>query len=191
MVLRLLISLTKCSQVITASYIGTGTGEATFQNVDKFTTAINSFISTFQAIQSWNQSLRVEFEETNIGEDVKVSTSLTSKLPFVSDMLYFAGIHDLQNYGTSRRKVFGPQSFLRRYIDLMSSSSIYSERRSHFAVLWIINKMLYDLRHDYHESKEFIERLLHDVVSGEIPMADGDHAAERAGPDGIATSPSL
>jgi hypothetical protein len=48
---------------IIMSFIFTGTGEATFQNKPRLQEAIISLTSTFQAMQSWSQNLRVEFEK--------------------------------------------------------------------------------------------------------------------------------
>lgn len=161
------ISITNC-------FINIGTEHATFTDRCHLDTAVHNFISIFQDMQTWNQSLRVEFEASSTDDEVVGSKYLDEKLPSVSFMLQYARLRDLKKYQVGRSKVFGKHSFLSRYIPPVYPLSAVSERRCHFAALWIINRMLYDLRHDYQESKEFIERLSEEVTACEIPKIEGD-----------------
>lgn len=161
------------SIVTTNCFLSIGTKDATFAGNSSLCTAIRDFIGTFQAMQAWNQSLRIEFEGSNTEDDADGTKYSDGKLPPVSDMLSFATIRDLQRYRSTRGEVFGPQSCLRRYISPTYAIPVESERRCHFAALWIINKMLYDLRHNYHESRDFVAQLSEAVAACEIPATDG------------------
>jgi hypothetical protein len=161
------------AMVITVGFLGTGTHEATFVDEVRLKRAIESFNSTFQAMQSWNQSLRVEFEKSYESDVSSPKVDMaTDTLSSLSDILYVSNIRDLERYRSSRRKVFGKTSFLHKYIEPRRANTSECKRRSHFAVLWIINKLIYDLRHDHQKSKEFIESFLNDVISGEIPSGN-------------------
>jgi hypothetical protein len=169
MLLAYSISITNC-------FIHIGTEHTTFTDKYHLSIAINDFSSTFKAMQAWNQRLRVAFEVSD-EDDFDGNKHDNGRLPSVSEMLNFAWVHDLQMYRLSRSKVFGPQSFLRRYIPPIHPLPAASERRCHFAALWMINKMLCDLRHDYCESRAFIERLSSEVTACEIPATEDDPTA--------------
>jgi hypothetical protein len=94
--------------LITLSYVGFGAGDATFQDELRLKNAIGFFTRTFQALQSWYQRLRVEFEEFrgSDGSSSKVHTP-TDALPPLSHIFSSTSAGDLQRYRSSRRKVFG------------------------------------------------------------------------------------
>jgi hypothetical protein len=167
MLLAYSISITNC-------FINIGTEHATFTDRSRLNIAIHDFIGTFQAMQAWNQRLRVEFEASAAGDAVAEKSYTSSKLSPVSTMLEAARLRNLENYRLSRAKIFGTISFLGRYIPPIYPLPAISERRCHFAALWIINEMVYDLRHDYHESTKFIKRLSSEVTACEIPVTDGN-----------------
>jgi hypothetical protein len=103
---------------IIMSYIFNGTGEATFPDKRCLQEATSSFISTFQAMQGWNQNLRVEFEKAR------------------ANVLDVANVQDLQQYRFSRRNVFGKTSKLRQYIEPQKRKTIPGDQQFHFVLLW-------------------------------------------------------
>lgn len=125
-------------QALTVSFslIFIGTGAATFPDKPRLNRAIGSFINTFQAMQRWNQSLRVDFEklrDSHISSPrVDMSTDTSASL---SETIHVVDVRDLQRYRSSRRKVFGKTSIFRKYIEPHSMSAISSERRYHFVIL--------------------------------------------------------
>jgi hypothetical protein len=161
------------AMIISASYISIGTGEATFRNSSHLETTIKKFVCNFKAMQAWNQNLRITFEDCK-SNDVKADVYEASlkTLPSISSISSSSQLGRSAKYRSSRRKVFGPHSVLRKYLELIALHSSADERRCFFAVLWNINNMLYDLQKDYDESRTFFEHLLSDVTLCEIPAVD-------------------
>lgn len=173
---------------ITICFISTGTGEATFADKASLNFAIDTLVSRFLDIQSWNQSLRLDFEECDNNRETSGARKKGQDKLAVSDTQTLAQLKNVQRYRISRRYVFGLKSLLRMFIAPRSSGPADTDRRCHFAVLWIINNMLYDLRHDYHESCQFIQHLLNGIMAGEIPSAEQSRTpgqAEHLKPVGV------
>lgn len=159
--------------LIVVGRVTVGLGEANFSDTARLKRDMGSFISTFQAMQSWNQRLREEFGEFRDGamssSRMKMSTDT---FPSLSHTFHGTNARDIQRYSLSRRKVFGETAVLRKYMEPQSTSIEIRNRRYHFAVLWIINKLLYDLKTDLDKSKEFLEGILLNVSSSEFPGQD-------------------
>lgn len=69
----------------------------------------------------------------------------------------------LNVYRSCRRRNFSPVSPLRPFVEATIEDQDASQSRCHMAILWVLNRILWDLRFDYDKSVTFLDRL-HDIL---------------------------
>jgi hypothetical protein len=131
------------------SFIWLGTGTSAYPDSDSLEAAIASFTHSMVAFHQWRSDLDEIF--LRFGQ-------VTSAVQSNSGAL-------LSAYIQSRHRTFHPQSPLRPFVEAVFHDQALSQRRSHMAILWVLNRILWDLRYRYDDSINFLDRLCRLVES--------------------------
>ena len=134
------------------AFIWLGTGTEAFPDSESLEVAIASYTSALFAFdqRGWGQeghSAMVEHANTTMHDS--------------SEGLLCA-------YIQSRRRAFHPLSPLRPFVEAVFQDQSVSQTRSHMAILWVLNRILWDLRYNYKDSMNFLDRLQLLVASADF-----------------------
>lgn len=125
---------------IVATFIWLGSGVAAFPDSDSLEAALMSFTQAL-AFFSRSKSYRVE--------------PCSGNVKFQNDP-------DLRKvYNQLLKQVFAPDSSLHPFVQSSFRDPMTTHYRSYLAILWVLNRVLYDLRHDLEKSVPFLHRLSH------------------------------
>ncbi|KAK0121626.1 hypothetical protein ONS95_009914 [Cadophora gregata] len=123
---------------IVSTFIWLGSGIAAFPDLDSLETATSSFarsMSSFCRQKSYRSELRREDSEHH--QDQNLS----------------------RTYDQLLQQVFGPESSLSTFAQANFHDQIKTHYRSYLAIIWVLNRILYDLRDDMAKSIPFLRRL--------------------------------
>lgn len=125
------------------AFIFLGTGVAAFPYVNMLEAAIASFTGALLAFQRRQPD---QFDES---------------LQFHYSVYTFQGRPGvlLNTYIRSRHRAFSQNSPLRPFVEGVLEDRSTAESRSHMAILWVLNRILWDLRFDHDKSITFLDRL--------------------------------
>jgi len=101
--------------------------------------AIKSFAQAMREMQSANREFRRVLEKGFVPDDINRE--------------------DLLKYVAHRRRAFSPGSTLRPFIKAEFHDKARSQQRSHVAILWFLNRMLWLFRDNYRDSANFLHYL--------------------------------
>ena len=136
------ISVTTCISTGSAM-IFFGLGVGAFQNFRVLTISIKAFTQAMMNIQSANQQFRRETRKILLRDG-----NFTK---------------DLHRYIANRRRAFDPVSALRPFMEAEFHDKARSQQRSHVAILWLMNRALWEFRGSYKDSANFLQHLLSNV----------------------------
>jgi hypothetical protein len=121
-----------------------GVGTSAFADTLSLGSAIASFLGMMREMQHWQQQY--------------LQAMVWSHLPKISNSQ--GQEHDLRRYMEARNFALGPLSALRPFLQVpFYDSAIRPQLRSHMALLWMLNKTLWELRGDHLLSSELLEEL--------------------------------
>jgi hypothetical protein len=155
---------------VVMALVSIGTGDATFATIAELQCAEQKFISTFLAMQTWNYNMSVK-HTTNLECHCDSSTCLGSFHPPASE-LDQSHFNTFGKYQSSRLATFYDIPILRPFVETDFSDTNPGQNRCHVAILYILNKTLWELRHDYAETVRFWSKLTETVRSGHIPSTN-------------------
>ncbi|PVH86550.1 hypothetical protein DL98DRAFT_650002 [Cadophora sp. DSE1049] len=135
---------------IVATFIWLGSGVAAFPDSDSLEAATMSFT---QALAFFSQRQ-------------------TYRVGLCGDNLKFQNDPDLRRmYNQLLKQVFAPDSSLHPFVQSNFRDPTTTHYRSYLAILWVLKRLLYDLRHDLEKSVPFLRRLSHLVgARGQIKL---------------------
>ena len=134
------------------AFIWLGTGTDAFPDSESLETAITSFTSSLFA-----------FHQRRSGQE-----GHSAMLEQAIDTMHGSSEGLLRTYTHSCRQAFDPLSPLRPFVEAVLQDQTVSQIRSHMAILWVLNLILWDLRYNYEDSINFLDRLYLLVASADL-----------------------
>lgn len=132
-----------------------------FENWNSLDSAVGRFIQILAAMGQWNAHLRV------LGVLNAISSQTEEALHKSPTLVRFLNKHKL---------LFSSKSPLHRFIGSTcyeGANSISIQTRSHVVLLWIINKIIWELRNDLTLAAEFLDKLHRYLLSSDEPSPFG------------------
>jgi hypothetical protein len=150
---------------VVMALVSIGTGDTTFTTIAELQCAEQKFVATFRAMQMWNYNMNIKYR-TNF--ECYCDSCRGIFHPSASE-LDQSHLNTLGKYQSSRLAAFFDFPFLRPFVETDFSDTNPVQNRCHMAILYILNKTLWELRHDYAETVRFWSKLTATVRSGHIP----------------------
>ncbi|KAJ9602861.1 hypothetical protein H2200_012641 [Cladophialophora chaetospira] len=149
------------SKPISCIIIWVGLEFHAFENWHALDSAVNTFVQIMSAIGTWMAKLSLHGKPTS-------TTSQTEKHVHTSSPFF----RFLKNH----KQLFNRKSPFHRFIGptcYEGANSISIQIRSHMALLWLTNKILWELRDDITMSAKFLESFYRWILSSDDPTPFG------------------
>jgi hypothetical protein len=134
------------------AFIWIGTGTDTFPDSGSLEVAIASFTSSLLA---FHQSRWIQEDHSAILKQAMTPIRVSPE-----------GL--LPAYIQSRRRAFHPLSPLRPFVEAVFKDQSVGETRNHMAILWVLNRILWNACYSYQDSISFLDRLYMLVASADL-----------------------
>ena len=156
------------SIIILRALISVGAAGFTLRSLDRLGAANRKLRNTLESLQCWNRAIR-NMCQSHHGNN---SPDSVCHCRVVDEPFSHSSSDDsssFRRYQQSRAEAFGLSSPLRPFLESSFHDKSNAQMRGRLAVLYTINKTLWDMQHDLESSARFLDNLTTNIQSSQFP----------------------